>query len=103
MYLLVIRWDKPVNAAYDDAFSFQIAVYGKNFNRTAKDAWELFQSTGVEALIAYDCSGAVLLMATLLGGPVAGTCAGVWAWIKHSDRVMMVGSTAMFMGMILVG
>ncbi|CAA2977578.1 CTL DDB_G0274487 [Olea europaea subsp. europaea] len=81
----------------------QIAVYGKNFNRSAKDAWELFQSTGVEALIAYDCSGAVLLMATLLGGLIAGTCAGVWAWIKHSDRVMMVGSTAMLMGMILVG
>nr|GMD57185.1 CTL-like protein DDB_G0274487 [Ipomoea batatas] len=81
----------------------QIAVYGKNFNHSAKDAWELFQSTGVEALIAYDCSGAVLLMGTLLGGLISGTCAGVWTRIKHPDRVMMVGSTAMLIGMILVG
>ncbi|KAJ8774557.1 hypothetical protein K2173_017003 [Erythroxylum novogranatense] len=81
----------------------QIAVYGKSFNRSARDAWELFQSTGVEALVAYDCSGAVLLMVTLLGGLISGTCAGVWAHIKWNDRVLMVGSTAMLMGMILVG
>ncbi|XP_047314182.1 CTL-like protein DDB_G0274487 [Impatiens glandulifera] len=81
----------------------QIAVYGKGFNHSARDAWELFQSTGVEALIAYDCSGAVLLMGTILGGLITGTCAGVWARIKHPDRIIMVGSTAMLMGMILVG
>ncbi|XP_010263174.1 PREDICTED: CTL-like protein DDB_G0274487 isoform X1 [Nelumbo nucifera] len=81
----------------------QIAVYGKSFNRSARDAWELFQSTGVEALIAYDCSGAVLLMGTILGGLITGTCSGTWAWFKSSDRVIMVGSTAMLMGMILVG
>ncbi|KAJ8570124.1 hypothetical protein K7X08_006701 [Anisodus acutangulus] len=84
-------------------YSLLIAVYGKNFNRSARDAWELFQSTGVEALIAYDCSGAVILMGTLVGGLVGGTCAGVWTRIKHPDRVMMVGSTSMLMGMILVG
>ncbi|KAK3041258.1 hypothetical protein RJ639_001360 [Escallonia herrerae] len=81
----------------------QIAVYGKNFNHSARDAWELFQSTGVEALIAYDCSGAVLLMGTVMGGLITGTCAGVWTRIKYPDRVIMVGSTAMLMGMILVG
>ncbi|KAG8382927.1 hypothetical protein BUALT_Bualt05G0130700 [Buddleja alternifolia] len=79
----------------------QIAVYGKNFNHSAKDAWELFQSTGVEALIAYDCSGAVLFMGTLLGGLISGTCAAIWTRINHPDRVLMVGSTAMLMGMIL--
>ncbi|MBA0592945.1 hypothetical protein Gorai_009906 [Gossypium raimondii] len=81
----------------------QIAVYGKGFNRSARDAWELFQSTGVEALVAYDCSGAVLLMGTILGGLITGTCAGVWTWITWRDRVIMVGSTAMLMGMVLVG
>ncbi|KAA8529193.1 hypothetical protein F0562_034008 [Nyssa sinensis] len=81
----------------------QIAVYGKSFNHSARDAWELFQSTGVEALIAYDCSGAVLLMSTLLGGLITGTCAGVWTRTKYPDRVIMVGSTAMLMGMIMVG
>ncbi|PNT16236.1 hypothetical protein POPTR_010G128100v4 [Populus trichocarpa] len=82
----------------------QIAVHGKSFNRSARDAWELFQSTGVEALIAYDCSGAVLLMVTLLGGLITGTCSGVWTHIKwDDDRVTMVGSTAMLMGMVLVG
>ncbi|KAL3636103.1 hypothetical protein CASFOL_020650 [Castilleja foliolosa] len=50
----------------------QIAVYGKSFNHSAKDAWELFQSTGVEALIAYDCSGAVLFMVTVFGGLISG-------------------------------
>lgn len=81
----------------------QIAVYGKNFNHSARDAWELFQSTGVEALVAYDCSGAVLLMGTTLGGLVVGTCSGIWARIKYPNRMMMVGSTAMLIGMILVG
>ncbi|XVF03432.1 hypothetical protein REPUB_Repub04eG0261000 [Reevesia pubescens] len=81
----------------------QIAVYGKGFNRSARDAWELFQSTGVEALVAYDCSGAVLLMGTVLGGLITGTCAGVWTWITWSDKMIMVGSTAMLMGMVLVG
>jgi hypothetical protein len=81
----------------------QVAVYGKGFNHSARDAWELFQSTGIEALIAYDCSGAVLLMGTILGGLITGTCVGIWTWFKRSDRVMMVSSTATLMGMILVG
>ncbi|XP_061374686.1 uncharacterized protein LOC133316902 [Gastrolobium bilobum] len=81
----------------------QIAVYGKSFNRSARDAWELFQSTGVEALVAYDCSGAVLLMGTVFGGLITGTCSGIWAWVKWSDRVIMIGSTSMLMGMVLVG
>lgn len=81
----------------------KVAVYGECFNHSARDAWELFQSTGIEALIAYDCSGAVLLMGTILGGLITGTCVGIWTWFKRSDRVMMVGSTAMLMGMILVG
>ncbi|EPS74594.1 hypothetical protein M569_00160 [Genlisea aurea] len=81
----------------------QIALYGKNFNHSAKDAWELFQSTGVEALVAYDCTGAVLFMGTVLGGLVSGTCAAVWTRFKHPERVAMVGSTSMLMGMILVG
>ncbi|KAL5078770.1 hypothetical protein RYX36_007191 [Vicia faba] len=80
----------------------QIGVYGKSFNHSARDAWELFQSTGVEALVAYDCSGAVLLMGTILGGLITGTCSGVWAWIKWSDRAFMIGSTSMLMGMVLV-
>ncbi|KAK7343385.1 hypothetical protein VNO77_12078 [Canavalia gladiata] len=81
----------------------QIAVYGKSFNNSARDAWELFQSTGVEALVAYDCSGAVLLMGTVFGGLITGTCSGIWAWIKWSDKVIMIGSTSMLMGMVLVG
>ncbi|KAI0516284.1 hypothetical protein KFK09_008956 [Dendrobium nobile] len=81
----------------------QIAVNGKGFNHSARDAWELFQSTGIEALVAYDCSGAVLLMGIILGGLVTGTCSGVWTWFRKSDEVLMVGSTAILMGMVLVG
>ncbi|CAA6658653.1 unnamed protein product [Spirodela intermedia] len=81
----------------------QIVVNGKGFNQSARDAWELFQSTGIEALIAYDCSGAVLLMGAILGGLVTGTCAGAWAWIRNEGTVVMVGSTSALMGMILVG
>ncbi|GJN21429.1 hypothetical protein PR202_gb08901 [Eleusine coracana subsp. coracana] len=81
----------------------QIAVNGQSFNRSARDAWELFQSTGIEALVAYDCSGAVLLMSIILGGLLTGTCTGVWVYFKQSDKAVMVGSTSMLMGMILVG
>ncbi|XP_025701770.1 uncharacterized protein [Arachis hypogaea] len=82
---------------------WQIGVYGKSFNHSARDAWELFQSTGVEALVAYDCSGAIMLMGTIFGGLITGTCAGVWAWIKWSNRAFMIGSMSMLMGMVLVG
>ncbi|KAH7679761.1 Choline transporter-like protein [Dioscorea alata] len=81
----------------------QIAVNGKGFNHSARDAWELFQSTGVEALVAYDCSGAVLLMGSILGGLITGTCTAIWTHFKRDDRVIMVGTTAMLIGMILVG
>lgn len=79
-----------------------MAVHGKSFNRSARDAWELFQSTGVEALVAYDCSGAVLLMTVVLGGLIAGTGTGIWVWYKRKDKVIMVCTTAMLVGMILV-
>lgn len=81
----------------------QIAVNGQSFNRSARDAWELFQSTGIEALIAYDCSGAVLLMSTILGGLITGTCTGVWTYFTQRDKAIMVGSTSMLIGMVLVG
>ncbi|XP_022945781.1 CTL-like protein DDB_G0274487 [Cucurbita moschata] len=81
----------------------QIAVYGKSFNRSARDAWELFQSTGVETLVAYDCSGAVLLMSTIMGGLIAGTCSGIWTWFKWKDKVSMVACTATLMGMVMAG
>nr|CAD1825243.1 unnamed protein product [Ananas comosus var. bracteatus] len=42
-------------------------------------------------------------MGTILGGLLTGTCTGVWAWFKRSDKVLMVGCTAALMGMILVG
>jgi hypothetical protein len=87
---------------YHTAFHFQIAVNGQSFNRSARDAWELFQSTGVEALIAYDCSGAVLLMSTILGGLITGTCTGVWTYYTQIDKAIIVGSTSMLIGMILV-
>lgn len=81
----------------------QVAITGKSFNHSACDAWELLQSTGIEALVAYDCSGAILLMGVLLGGLLTGTCVGTWAWFKAEECAVMIGSTAMLMGMVLVG
>ncbi|MCO5597915.1 hypothetical protein L7F22_052000 [Adiantum nelumboides] len=80
----------------------QVAITGKGFNHSACDAWELFQSTGIEALVAYDCSGAILLMTVILGGLLTGSCAGTWAWLTSKDEAVMIGSTAMIMGMVLV-
>lgn len=100
--IFVCSWRFAKNSLLWLSYPLQIAVSGKSFNHSARDAWELFQSTGVEALVAYDCSGAVLLMGTLLGGLITGTCSGVWTWFKWNDRVMMVGTTAMLMGMVLV-
>ncbi|XP_078429580.1 plasma-membrane choline transporter family protein [Wolffia australiana] len=81
----------------------QIVVNGKGFNQSARDAWELFQSTGIETLIAYDCSGAVLLMGAILAGLISGTCSAAWAWIRNKDALVMIGVTSALMGMILVG
>lgn len=83
----------------------QVAITGNSFNHSACEAWELLQSTGIEALVAYDCSGAILLMTVIFGGLLTGSCAGTWAWAskKSTEEVVMIGSTAMLMGMILVG
>ncbi|QHO12448.1 CTL-like protein [Arachis hypogaea] len=97
-----MRWQTLVRFFNKYAY-VQIGVYGKSFNHSARDAWELFQSTGVEALVAYDCSGAIMLMGTIFGGLITGTCAGAWAWIKWSNRAFMIGSMSMLMGMMLVG
>lgn len=41
-------------------------------------------------------------MTVILGGLLTGSCAGTWAWLKSKDEAVMIGSTAMLMGMILV-
>ncbi|MED6189570.1 hypothetical protein PIB30_097283, partial [Stylosanthes scabra] len=94
-------WWRLLSVSLTSMHTSRFGVYGKSFNHSARDAWELFQSTGVEALVAYDCSGAIMLMGTLFGGLITGTCAAVWAWIKWSNRAFMIGSTSMLMGMVL--
>lgn len=37
-----------------------------------------------------------------MGGLTAGTCSGIWTWIKWKDKVSMVACTATLMGMVLV-
>ncbi|GBG79930.1 hypothetical protein CBR_g30194 [Chara braunii] len=81
----------------------QAALDGKPFNKAARDAWERFQMTGVEALIAYDVTGAVLVMMIMLGGLITGTCAGLWTYYMRQDRAIMVALTSMLMGTMLVG
>eukprot|EP00850_Spirogloea_muscicola_P004925 SM000022S07139 [mRNA] locus=s22:91528:94773:- [translate_table: standard] len=81
----------------------EVGVHRKGFNRASCDVWELFQSTGMEALVAYDLSGAVLLMGAVLGGLLTGTSVGCWAWFVKKERVVVVGATSMLMGMLLIG
>ncbi|KAF9625545.1 hypothetical protein IFM89_024318 [Coptis chinensis] len=81
-----------------DFFFHLVETLVRFFNKYA-----YVQSTGVEALVAYDCSGAVLMMGTILGGLITGTCSGLWTWFRDRDRVIMIGFTATLMGMILVG
>eukprot|EP00271_Cylindrocystis_brebissonii_P014027 TRINITY_DN3488_c0_g2_i1.p1 TRINITY_DN3488_c0_g2~~TRINITY_DN3488_c0_g2_i1.p1 ORF type:complete len:350 (+),score=65.56 TRINITY_DN3488_c0_g2_i1:44-1051(+) len=80
-----------------------VAMSGKGFNSASLDAWELLQSSGVEALIAYDLTGAVLVMTIVLGGLLNGTAVGSWCWLVKSQDVLMVGATSMLMGAMLVG
>ncbi|GJP34198.1 hypothetical protein CLOM_g18646 [Closterium sp. NIES-68] len=87
-----------------NAFGFvTLAMYGNNFNRSSVEAWELFQSTGVEAVIAYDLSGAVLLMAVMLAAMVAGTAAGVWGWYVAEELVVTVGAMGIVTGAAMAG
>ncbi|CAI7753134.1 unnamed protein product [Closterium sp. NIES-53] len=87
-----------------NAFGFvTLAMYGRSFNRSSVDAWELFQSTGVEAVIAYDLSGAVLLMAVMLAAMVAGTAAGVWGWFVAQELVVVIGAMGIVTGAAMAG
>ncbi|CAI5466263.1 unnamed protein product [Closterium sp. Yama58-4] len=87
-----------------NAFGFvTLATYGNSFNRSSVEAWELFQSTGVEAVIAYDLSGAVLLMAVMLAAMVAGTAAGVWGWFVAQELVVVVGAMGIVTGAAMAG
>ncbi|KAK7328511.1 hypothetical protein VNO77_22620 [Canavalia gladiata] len=40
---------------------------------------------------------------TVFSGLIIETCSGIWVWIKWSDKVIMIGSTSMLIGMVLVG
>ena len=62
----------------------------------------MLQSTGMEAIVAYDLSGAVLLMGITLGALIAGTGAGVWIWYLDSDVVVMVTTMSIIMASALV-
>lgn len=81
----------------------EVAVRGLGFNHASRDAWEAFQATGVEALIAHDLTGAVLLMATALGALLTGAAGGSWCWFVKSDFVVVVGATSMLAGAMMIG
>lgn len=81
----------------------QFGINGKNFNYSSRDAWEQFQSTAVEALVSYDCSGTILWMSTILCGLITGTCAATLSWFNTCDKVAMVGATSMLIGMFSLG
>ena len=80
----------------------QLSARPTGFNRASIDAWELLQSTGMEAVVAYDLSGAVLLMGITLGALIAGTGAGVWMWYLDSQVAVMVTTMSIIMASALV-
>ncbi|GAQ80755.1 hypothetical protein KFL_000610330 [Klebsormidium nitens] len=80
-----------------------MAIGGKGFNRASTDAWERFQLTGVEALVAQDLSGAVLLLSVALGGLITGTVVGTWVHYTQEDRTVPVAVTGALLSMMLIG
>ncbi|CAI5514362.1 unnamed protein product [Closterium sp. Naga37s-1] len=103
IFNLAFNFIEALTRAFN-AFGFvTLAMYGRSFNRSSVDAWELFQSTGVEAVIAYDLSGAVLLMAVMLAAMVAGTAAGVWGWYVAQELVVVIGAMGIVTGAAMAG
>jgi hypothetical protein len=57
----------------------------------------------VEALVAQDLSGAVLLLSITLGGLIVGTILGTWVHYTEEDRMVSMAVTGALIGMMLVG
>lgn len=79
-----------------------VSTPNRSFNQGSLDAWELFQSTGVEALVAFDLTGAVFVMGIVLGGLLTGTAVGCWCWYFEPEVVVTVGVTAALMGAMII-
>ncbi|KAJ0981325.1 hypothetical protein J5N97_009580 [Dioscorea zingiberensis] len=112
--VLLIHGGRGASFQYAVTTSFGSICYGSLFTAAIRTLrWE---DSIVQPEMRGSCSnplelkpllhmivGAVLLMGIILGGLITGTCTAIWTHFKRDDRVIMVGSTAMLMGMILVG
>jgi hypothetical protein len=88
--------------AYFNIYAFtQIAIYGKPYCKAASDTWALLTSSGIQALINDDITGAVLFFASLMTGLVGAATAGILA--KTILPVPLWGLWALVGGLLSMG
>jgi hypothetical protein len=80
----------------------QVAVHGKNFTRSARDTWNMFQAEGVDVLINDDLTGAVLFTGCIVGGGVTALVAGIWTFATHRNLTVGIAIVSFFIGYFLM-
>ncbi|KND04289.1 uncharacterized protein SPPG_00024 [Spizellomyces punctatus DAOM BR117] len=71
---------------YFNKYAFvQVAVYGKDYIRAAKDTWELCKSRGIDAIINDSLVGSVLTIGGLLVGFICGFVA--YLYVRFSPNI----------------
>jgi len=88
---------------YFNFYAFtQVAIYGKQYCRAAKDTWELFKTSGVQAIINDNLISGVLSLGSILGGASAAVVGALVAHAIIRDYWVGIAFMCFLIGIALV-
>mmetsp|Transcript_25368 Transcript_25368/g.30912 ORF Transcript_25368/g.30912 Transcript_25368/m.30912 type:complete len:459 (+) Transcript_25368:51-1427(+) len=91
---------------YFNSYAYaQCAIYGTNFIESSKNTWQLFEKSGIKAIINDDLTGMALFLGALVGLIVSGIVGYLVCWSIYDNGddgfCYGVGSIGGFLGLFL--
>lgn len=80
----------------------QIAAYGKGFVTSSKDAWDLFERSGMVALVDADMTRSLCFLSGVSSGSVCAIFAASWTFSTRREYTATVSLLALFVGYLMV-
>ncbi|KAJ3126676.1 putative choline transporter, neither null mutation nor overexpression affects choline transport [Nowakowskiella sp. JEL0407] len=88
---------------YFNTYAFaQVAIYGKDFSKAAKDTWALIKTRGIDAIINDNLIGNVLFVGSMVAGLICGLI-GYFYLLYTTPNATPGVYTIVIVGCILVG
>jgi hypothetical protein len=88
---------------YFNKYAFvTVAIYGKSYWQSAKDTFDMFERTGLLALVNDSIVGTVLSLGCFIGGVITAIAGGVFGFIFVPDNWIIATVAAFFIGFTMV-